>query len=119
IFLLTLVFFATIIKAQQFTLASQGKSNARIVIPERAGVMEIQAAKVFQDYIQRISGALIPIAADNTKPLAGEILVGRVNRPELKDVPFKKLGKDGLYIRNTGKRLVIAGGTGKGVLYGV
>ncbi|MDP4213198.1 MAG: DUF4838 domain-containing protein [Bacteroidota bacterium] len=119
IFLLTLVFFVTITKAQQFTLVSQGKSNARIIIPEKAGVVEIQAAKVFQDYIQRISGALIPIATDNTKPLAGEILIGRVSRPELKDVPFGKLGKDGLYIRNTGKRLVIAGGTGKGVLYGV
>ena len=56
ILLLMPVFFVTITKAQQFTLVSAGKSNTRIIIPEKASVVEIQAAKVFQDYIQRISG---------------------------------------------------------------
>jgi hypothetical protein len=113
------VFFLIEANAQQFTLVKEGKSSCRIIIPGKANVIEIQAAKVFQDYIQRISGAKIPIESDNIKATDNEILIGRVNRDEFKDVPVAKLAKDGLYIKNTGKKLVIAGGTEKGVLYGV
>jgi hypothetical protein len=117
--LLISIFFLISAQAQQFTLVKESKSNCRIIIPDRANVIEIQAATVFQDYIQRISGARIPIASDITKPEDNEILIGTVNRDEFKDVPVAKLAKDGLYIKNTGKKLVIAGGTEKGVLYGV
>jgi hypothetical protein len=117
--LLVSVFFLIAANAQQFSLVKEGKSSCRIIIPEKANVIEIQAATVFQDYIQKISGARIPIASDITKPEDNEILIGNVNRDEFKDVPVAKLEKDGLYIKNTGKKLVIAGGTEKGVLYGV
>jgi hypothetical protein len=113
------IFFLVSAYAQQLSLVKESKSSYRIIIPERANVIEIQTAKVFQDYIQRISGAKIPIESDITKPGDSEILIGKVNRDEFKDVPVAKLEKDGLYIKNTGKKLVIAGGTEKGVLYGV
>jgi alpha-glucuronidase len=115
-------FFLIIIQsaqAQQFTLVKRGTAKSRIIIPEKATVIEIQAAKVLQDYIQRISGASIPIEADNTQLQKGEILIGNVNRPELKEVPKEKLDKDGLFIKNNGSNLVITGGTDKGILYGV
>jgi hypothetical protein len=67
-------------KAEQFTLVSGSKSTYRIIIPGKANILEIQAAKVFQDYIQRISGAILPIESDNTKPRDNEILIGNVNR---------------------------------------
>jgi|WetSurMetagenome_2_1015567.scaffolds.fasta_scaffold05031_5 hypothetical protein len=117
--LLISLFFLIAANAQKFTLVNEGKSKCRIIIPERASVNEIQAAMVFQNYIQRISGATLPIASDKIKTADGEVLIGNVNRDELKDVPKEKLGKDGLYIKNTDKKLVITGGTGKGVLYGV
>jgi hypothetical protein len=117
--LLISIFFLISAHAQQLALVKEGKSNYRIVIPEKANVIEIQAATVFQDYIQRISGARIPITSDIGKPSDNEILIGKVNRDEFKDVPVTKLAKDGLYIKNTGKKLVIAGGTERGVLYGV
>jgi hypothetical protein len=119
ILLIVSIFFLLAANAQQLTLVKEGKSNFCIIIPERANVIEIQAATVFQDYIQKISGARIPIVQDNTKPGDNEILIGRVNRDEFKDVPVEKLLKDGLYIRNTGKKLVIAGGMEKGTVYGV
>ena len=53
------------VQAQQFTLVKRGTSKSRIIIPEKATVVEIQAAKVLQDYIQRISGANLVIEADN------------------------------------------------------
>jgi hypothetical protein len=113
------IFFVAAVQAQQFTLVNNSKSKCRIIIPEKGNVAEIQAALVFQDYIKRISGAVLPIVSDISKPENNEILIGKVNREEYRDVPVDKLEKDGLYIRNTGKKLVIAGGTEKGVLYGV
>jgi hypothetical protein len=117
--LLISIFFLIAAHAQQLTLVKEGKSNCRIILPEKANVIEVMAAKVFQDYIQRISGATLPIESDNIKPADGEILIGKVNREEIKDVPAEKLLEDGLYIKTIGKKLVIAGGTEKGVLYGV
>jgi hypothetical protein len=119
---LVLLFFLFLMQgaaAQEFDLVKTGTSKSVIIIPENANVIEIQAAKVFQDYIQRISGAIIPIKSDETKPSKGEILIGNVSRLEIKDVPFKKLGEDGFLIKNTGQKLIISGGTDKGVLYGV
>ena len=106
-------------EAQQFTMVKRGIAKSRIIIPEKATVIEIQAAKVLQDYIQRISGASIPIEPDNTKRQEGEILIGNVNRPELKEVPKEKLDNDGLFIKSNGSNLIITGGTDKGILYGV
>jgi hypothetical protein len=113
------IFLLATVQAQQFTLVNNSKSKCRIIIPEKGNVAEIQAALVFQDYIKRISGTIIPIVSDITKPEDNEILIGNVNREEYRNVPVEKLEKDGLYIRNTGKKLVIAGGSDKGVLYGV
>src|SRR5688572_20388074 len=106
--------------AQQFTLVNKGKPKSTIVIPEKATVIEIQAAMVLQDYVQRISGATLPIATEHTKGIeGGEILIGNVSRPGSAGVSLDQLGKDGLLIHTTGKSLIITGGPDKGVLYAV
>src|SRR5258705_8701345 len=88
-------------QAQQFTLVKRGTAKSRIIIPEKATVIEIQAAKVLQDYIQRISGVSLPIEADSIQQQKGEILIGNVNRAELKEVPKERLDKDGLFIKSS------------------
>ena len=104
-------------QAQSFTIVKSGIPKSSIILPAKPTVTEIQAAKVLQDYIERISGALLPIKGDTVKQQPGEILIGNVNRPELNNVPKEKLDKDGIFIKNNGKNLVITGGTDKGVLY--
>jgi hypothetical protein len=106
-------------QAQQLTLVKASKSNFKIIIPDNASVIEIQAAKVFQDYIQRISGAMLPIESDKANPTDNEVLIGNVNRVEKKETPVKQLEGDGIFIRNTDKKLIISGGTDMGVVYGV
>lgn len=105
--------------AQKIVLVNKGKSPYTIVMPQQPTAVEIQAARVLQDYLFRISGAELPISNDGEKTRPQEILVGNVNRPELSELSPTGLGKDGLHIKTVGKKLVIAGGTGKGVLYGV
>src|SRR5688572_70341 len=106
-------------QAQQFTMVKRGNAKSKIIIPLKATVVDIQAAKVLQDYIERISGAHLPVEADSIPPQKNEILIGNVNRPALKEVPKEKLDKDGLFIKNIGSNLIITGGTDKGILYGV
>jgi len=106
-------------QAQQFTLVKKRHSKNTIIIPNHPTVAEVQAALVFQDYIQRISGTVLPIESDNIESQQHEILIGRVNRQQLHDLPYDKLGKDGFIIRNDEQSLSITGGTEKGVLYGV
>jgi hypothetical protein len=105
--------------AQDLTLVKSGKSKSRIIIPVHATDMEIKAADVLQDYIFRMSGARVRISPDKKRARTGEILIGQVNRPEIKGIAFNELAEDGFLIRNTGNRLIITGGSEKGVLYGV
>jgi len=107
------------VHAQQLTLVSKGKPKARIIIPEKPTVIEVQSAKVLQDYVERITGATLALESDESEPRSGEVLIGNVNRPEAKSVPIEKLGEDGLLIQATSTSLLITGGTDKGVLYGV
>jgi hypothetical protein len=119
IFLLMSTYLLTFSRAQDLTLVKNGNSNFNIVIPEDPEVQEIQAAKILQDYIKRISDYSIPIRSDETFSPNYEILIGNVNRPELAKVPYDELGIDGLYIHNTGQKLIITGGPKNGVIYGV
>ncbi|MEX1240564.1 MAG: DUF4838 domain-containing protein [Cyclobacteriaceae bacterium] len=119
LFLIASAFSSTTI-AQEFAVVKKSKPKSTIVIPERPTVIEIQAAMVLQDYVNRISGAMLPIASDNSRKIeGGEILIGNVNRPGQRGVSLDKLGKDGVFIHNTGKTLIITGGPDKGVLYAV
>ncbi|EPR65908.1 hypothetical protein [Cyclobacterium qasimii] len=116
--LLTFSFFASSI-AQELTLVKNRKSNFTIIIPEQPTVEEIQGAKVLQHYLYKISGAKLPVKQDRGLPGNNEILVGKVSRPETAKLPYDQMGKDGLYIGNNGKQLILTGGPKKGVEYAV
>ena len=107
------------VQAQTFVLVKKGAPKSIIILPDKPTVTEIQAAKVLQDYIERISGARLSIESENVKHKEFEILIGNINRSALTDVPKEKLDKDGIFIKTNGKNLVITGGSDKGVLYGV
>ncbi len=64
------------ILAQSFTIVKNGIADSRIILPSKPTVKEIQAAKVLQDYIERISGAILQIEGDSVKQMPGEILIG-------------------------------------------
>ncbi|WP_301005369.1 DUF4838 domain-containing protein [Lunatimonas sp.] len=115
--LLTLVPVASI--AQGISLVQNGQSDYQIVLPHEPDTQEIHAAKVLQDYLFRISGALLPLTHDNLPSTEKEILIGRTNRPETKSIDFKALKDEGLLIRTEAQKLLLAGGPKKGVLSAV
>ena len=103
------------------TLIDQGKSRYRIVVSAVAIPSERYAAEELQRYLERMSGARLPIVTDAEPMESREILLGDNTRlRKLKwNIDFHKLGTDGFALRTDGKRLIIAGGRPRGTLYGV
>ena len=114
-----LICFLEMVVAQKITLVQRGKSPYSIVMPEKATIVEIQAAKVLQDYLFRITGATLPVISDNAESTDSEILIGRVNRPEQDQIDYKQLKQDGLLIKTNNHKLILTGGDKKGVIYSV
>ncbi|QHT67266.1 DUF4838 domain-containing protein [Rhodocytophaga rosea] len=102
-------------------LAENEKSLYRVVIPAAATVHELKAAKVLQEYVLQISGAVLPIIESTKDTSRYEIVLGQNERlDELGlNINFNELKEDGFLIKTDSLRLIIAGGTEKGTLYGV
>lgn len=102
-------------------LADKGQSRYQIVIATNAPPSVRYAAEELQRYVEKISGAKLPIVTDATRSGSREILVGdnaHLRKLGLK-IDFARLGTDGFTLRTDGNRLIIAGGKPRGTLYGV
>ena len=68
-----------------------------------------------------ITGAALPVISANKKGSTFEILLGQNDRLDRlnTNISFNELEADGFVIMTDSLRLIIAGGDGKGTLYGV
>ena len=106
---------------KDLVLAAGGKSNYRIVVAVDASIQDYHAAEVLQRYLKEMTGAELQIVGDDNALGDLEIIVGfnrhtRTAAPDLKRTGF---GKEGFRIKTVGRRLIIVGGSPRGVLYGV
>src|SRR5207237_4832526 len=62
--------------AEQFRLVEAGRPAATIVIAEKSSENAQIAAKEFQKYIEKISGARLPIASDAEATAGPLVLIG-------------------------------------------
>ncbi len=106
---------------QSIVLTEDEISRYRIVVPSAPTEHELKASTVLQDYLLQISGTAIPIVAADKHRSRYEILLGQNERlDELKiGLNLNTLKDDGFLIKTDSMRLIIAGGNGKGTLYGV
>lgn len=103
--------------AAGLVLAEKGTSEYSIVIPAQAIPSERYAAEELQAYLQKISGARLPIRTDAEPPNAKEILIGDTRRnPQSRTVAT---GTDGFILKTEASRLVIRGSMPRGTLNGV
>lgn len=102
------------------TLVKNGVSSYEIVLPPDAIAAEKYAAEELQNYLEKISGARLPI---HTNPTANRRVILLGARADFAKLGFKfdpkELGTDGFALRTVGTRLVIAGGRPRGTLNGV
>lgn len=93
----------------QVTVVNEGKPVSRILV-EKDNNVDNQAALLLQDFVERISGATLPIM-NNQSPRKGDVVIGR------KDV--SGLTEDGFHLKTANGIVYISTGGDKGNIYGV
>ena len=91
----------------QLTLVKDGKAVSRIVLSEKSEINR-QAADLLQDFVQRISGASLPIVEGEAK--SGDVVIGGKS---------EEAGEDGFTLCTEQNQLKITSGGDKGSIYGV
>ncbi|MCX6273046.1 MAG: DUF4838 domain-containing protein [Bacteroidetes bacterium] len=115
------LFQPPLLQAQEITLVSNSKTEYVIIIPRAYKPEERQAAFLLKEYLKKITRAEFPVFTDDHRKEDNEILIGNNNRVSGKypDVYAPELRPGGFWIKTSGNKLIIMGGEGKGVIYGV
>lgn len=103
--------------AQELTITDGNASAYAIVVPANASKLEVKSAKVMQDYIQRVSGKQLAIVKDGSSAAQNAIYIG--NTKKAGQIVPGKLPAESYRIQAVGNDVVICGGSGKGLIYGV
>ena len=98
-------------------LMDQGASDYVIIVPEDAALPVRFAAGELSRYLAQMTGVILPVMADCLSEGSHELCVGPVKRAETPDTA--DLIHDGYRIVTRGERLFVAGGSERGVVYGV
>ena len=106
-------------KATQKTLVlvANPAAKTQIIVPENATIAEQKAALILQDYIKKICEASLPITTQSNWDKNTAIFIGRTQPAE--NYHPTKIKNDGFFIATHNNSLLICGGSGKGVVYGV
>ncbi len=126
LFIVAAALFIAADVSAQMTMVRDGKAKSRIIVTTDQKP-DSDAAVLLQDFVQRISGAVLPIVpADEVgKSLRkGDVLIGNGMTDTLYDVcenhdGEKMLKEDGFRLLTGDGRLRIASGGDKGSIYGV
>jgi len=98
-------------------LVENGKSDYIIVVSAKATEIENQAACLLQSYVEKISGCKLKVATDKEKAVKTEISIGFTNRVSPRMAAIMEPDEFRVYTEK--KKLLILGGSHKGVYYGV
>ena len=100
-------------------LFRNGKSKYQIVLPSDASESEKTAARELQEYIQKMSGATLPVTSDK-KTGKRSIFVGFSPRvAALTGEQKPDADNESFTYRTVGRDLLIWGGSRRGTMYGV
>lgn len=94
-------------------------SDYQLVLPQQAGEKEEYAARQLQYYLQEISGISLPIKSESDYQGNAAIYLGPTLYASEHATNISRLKADGYTCKPAGDNLIIVGGTGKGLLYGV
>ncbi len=105
-----------------FMLVRDGQPAAVIIVGQKASTTEQYAAEELQLYLEKISGAKVPVVIEGTQTKkATKIVIGTPNtnqyiaKSEL--IAELSLGRDGLLIKTVDNTIILAGENPPGALY--
>ncbi len=102
--------------AQEVVIADQNAAYS-IIIPIEPTAIEIKAANVLKDYIHRVSGRPLLITKEGNTIIGNAIYIGHTKKET--QAVLGKLPHESFRIQMVGKDMIISGGSGQGLLYGV
>ena len=102
-------------------IVENGSSEFSIAVAENADDCIMTAAEEMQTYIEKISGARLPVISENQlADGAKAVVLGETElEKEITQVDRTAIGADGFLLYSDGDYLLIAGGDSRGTLYGV
>jgi len=113
ILLLVISLCLTTAVVAQLTIVKNGKATGRIVVDQRSAT-NLQAAKLLNSYIKKITGTSLPVVSPGVKTMAGDLYIE--SKPG-QDVPG--IHEDGFRFMSDHSAFRITGAKGSGTVYGV
>ncbi len=106
---------------KNITLARNGASDFRLIVPKDASPAVRFAAEEFSSLFEQMTGVSLRQRSDAEYVYAKEIVIGKGTRRCLRGEPidFDALGKEGYVIFSCERQIYIAGNDDRGTLYGV
>ncbi|WP_276347883.1 DUF4838 domain-containing protein [Daejeonella sp. JGW-45] len=93
--------------------------DLQIIIPVQADPVEKLAAEQLKQYLSQLPGTAISVVSEDNKKANNAVYIGQTAYAKAQKVDFSKLKEGGYLYKPVGSNLIIAGGTKKGVLYGI
>jgi Domain of unknown function (DUF4838)/Glycosyl hydrolase family 67 N-terminus len=91
----------------------------QVVVPDQASAVEQQAAERLQHYVAEMSHKDLVLKKEKDYRSGPAFFIGQTRYATTRKIDTKQLKEDGFAFYPAGKNLIVAGGSGKGVLYGV
>ncbi len=104
-------------KAQEITLIKKQTSNYSIVIPAKPTALETKSANVLQKYIKEVTNVTLPVVTGENPSTGNAIFMGHTKTGDTRHP--EKLPTESYLLQTDGKNLIMMGGSGKGLIYGV
>ncbi len=101
-------------------LVENGKTEFSIVTADGADECIMTAADELQTYLEKISGAELPIVTESDFDGDNAIILGKTQlENEITEIDRTQIGEDGFILFSDGDYFIIAGEDSRGTLYGV
>lgn len=100
------------------TIVAKGEGRYRIVTPDSAKPPIPYAARELQQFVETMSGVLLPIVTESQAGDAPALIVGRA-RHAIPQTDLDRLNEDGVLIRTVGDDIMLLGKGPRGQLYSV
>ncbi len=117
--LLAVFFAASLLPAAEFTLASGGKTDYKIVVADKPARQVKLAAIELADFLKQMTGADFKIVSDKTAKGKYEIVLGETSRNIAVPEKLKVTNHEGFALLTDGASIQIRGKIPRGTLYGV
>ncbi|SKB45264.1 DUF4838 domain-containing protein [Daejeonella lutea] len=110
-----LTFLPGMVRSMTTTTAA----NFRIIIPSMGSAPEKFAAEQLKQYLSQLPEATISVVEEDQNIIENAFYLGQTAFAKAQSIDFNKLSEDAYILKPVGNNLIVAGGSKKGLLYGV